>query len=196
METRLLSENSRLYLELGSVWVKTMANQKREFTVLTYNPGEKRPKTRVIKLVPAGVQPTKRVTTTRGTYELGASAWLRTLGGEPKPIADLNPGDVLQAVMLHNQDGLISVETIYRDIWLHELVEADASGYKMNLTPRPDTPPVRSERILRIEESPAVNCYAVDFGEVVPPMPTANTCENLLLWSDGTSFGSGIYGVF
>jgi hypothetical protein len=190
---RTLSANSRLYIELGSVWVKILASQKAPFNVITYNPEARRVQMRVCTLKDAGTLPTKRFTTTRGTYEVGADAWVRLANGEPRAVADLQPGMQLQATMLHNNDGLISVETIYRDIWLHELVEADSQGYQLNLSPRPDLPPDRSERVIRIEDSPDAPCYTIDFGTLVPETPTRQTKENLMLWSDGASFGTGIY---
>lgn len=193
---RTLSANSRLYIELGSVWVKTLASQKIPFTVLTYNPVEKRVQARICKLVSVGNRPTRRFTTTRGLYEVGADAWIRLLTGEPKPVSELQPGMLLQAAMLHNQEGLISVETIYRDMWLHELVEADQQGYKMHLSVRNDMPPERSERVLKVEEGPEAPCYEIDLGMPPPSEPNATTLHNLLLWSDGTSFGSGVYGAF
>lgn len=193
MDERYLSENSRVFMELGSVWVKALAAQPGGFTALSYHPPERRIRAKACTLTPAGSRATLRITTDRGTYEVGASQHARLASGSVMPVAELRPGLQLQAGVLKNQDGTISVETVYRDIWLHELLEADTQGYKLQLTELPTPPAPSSQRVLRVEPGPDARCFSIAIDCRTSGDPSPSSGHNLLLWPDGTSFGSGIF---
>jgi hypothetical protein len=193
MPERYLSENSRVFTgECGSVWVKMLAKQMPEFLVFSYHPAERRIKAKKGHLESVGVQPVVNLTTECGTFQIGAAQYVRLASGEVASVADLKPGVALHSGVVNNVEGNITVQTIFRDIWLNELLEADVHGFKLNLQELPERREPR-QWLLKIEPAAPQPCFRVIVACDTPDEPTATSGHNLLLWPDGTSFGAGIF---
>jgi len=193
MAERYLSENSRIYTgDCGSVWVKMLAKQMPDFHVLSYHPPERRIKAKKARIEPVGMQPVVNLTTDCGQFQMGAEQYVRLANGDVAATADLKPGMALHCGVLNNVEGNITVQTIYRDIWLHELVEADIFGNELKLQELPDRREGR-RWLLKIEPAAPQPCFRVHIECSSPDEPSATSGHNLLLWPDGTSFGAGIF---
>ena len=193
MPERYLSENSRVYTgECGSVWVKMLAKQMPEFTVFSFHPEARRIKAKPGRLESVGVQPVVNLTTEHGTFQVGASQYVRLASGDVASVADLKPGVALHSGVINNVEGNTTIQTIYRDIWLNELLEADVHGFKLHLQ---DLPERREPKqwLLKIEPVAPQPCFRVIVKCDTSDEPTAASGHNLLLWPDGTSFGAGIF---
>jgi hypothetical protein len=138
------------------------------------------------------VQPVVNLTTECGTFQVGAAQYLRLANGEVASVADLKPGVALHGGVINNVEGNTTIQTIYRDIWLHELLDADVHGFKLNLHELPDSREPK-QWLLKIEPADAQYCFRVIVECTSPDEPTATSGHNLLLWPDGTSFGAGIF---
>jgi len=193
MPERYLSENSRVYTgECGSVWVKMLAKQMPEFTVFSFHPAERRMKAKKGHLVSVGAQPAVNLTTEHGTFQVGASQYVRLASGDVASVADLKPGVALHSGVINNVEGNITIQTIYRDIWLQELLDADMHGFKLNLHELPDRREPK-QWLLKIEQAGPQPSFRVVVACDSPDEPTATSGHNVLLWPDGTSFGAGIF---
>lgn len=194
MLERHLSENSRIFTgEYGSVWVKNLAKQFSEFTVLSYHPGERRIKAQKCRMQGVGTQPVVNLTTVNGSYIVGAKECVRLATGEVKSVEELTPGVPLQSGVIINVEGNITVQTIFRDIWLDELLEADLNGVKMNLVQHPDRRAESKQHLLRVEPLGPQVCYRAIIECETAKEPLEVSGHNLLIWPDGTSFGAGIF---
>ena len=193
MPERYLSENSRVYTgECGSVWVKMLAKQMPEFTVFSYHSAERRIKAKKGRLQSVGVQPVVILTTDSGPFPIGANNYVRLASGEVASVADLKPGVALHSGVINNVEGNITVQTIYRDIWLEELIDADVHGFNLNLQERPERRESR-QWLLKVEPAAPQPCFRVIVEFDSSDEPSATNWHNLLLWPDGTSFGAGIF---
>jgi hypothetical protein len=193
MPERYFSENTRIYTgECGSVWVKMLAKQMPEFTVLSYHPAERRIKAKKGRLESVGTQPAVNLTTDCGTFQMGATQYLRLANGTVASVADLKPGMALHSGVVNNVEGNITIQTIYRDIWLQELIDADMHGFPLNLQELPDR---REPKVwlLKIEVAGPQPSFRVIVDCSSPDEPSATSGHNLLLWPDGTSFGAGVF---
>jgi hypothetical protein len=193
MPARYLSENSRIYAcEFGSVWVKNLAKQNLKYTALSFHPAEKRMKAKPGSLEPAGMQPVVRLTTDCGNYLIGESQYVRLVGGEVVAVADLKTGVPLHSGVINNVEGNITVQTIYRDIWITELLEKDIEGFSIPLQERTDRREPK-QWLLKIEHLEPQPCFRAVIECPTVDEPTPESGHNLLIWPDGTSFGAGIF---
>jgi hypothetical protein len=193
MPERYLSENSRIYTgECGSVWVKMLAKQMPEFLVFSFDPAARRMKAKKGRLESVGTQPVVNLTTDSGPFQLGAAQYVRLADGEVASVADLKPGVALHSGVINNLEGNITIHTIFRDIWLEELIDADVHGFNL---PLEELPGRRESKqwLLKVEPAAPQPCFRViiDFDSSVEPSATSG--HNVLLWPDGTSFGAGIF---
>ena len=193
MAERYLSENSRVYTgDCGSVWVKMLAKQMPEFIVFSYDPAERRIKAKKGRLKSVGMQPVVNLTTECGTFQLGATQFVRLASGEVAPVADLKPGVALHSGVINNVEGNITIQTIFRDIWLEELLDADVQGFNL---PLQELPGRRESKqwFLKVEPASPQPCFRVIIDFDSSDEASATSGHNVLLWPDGTSFGAGIF---
>lgn len=193
MAAHHVTDQTRIFMELGSVWVKSLVQQQKAFTALAWHPLDRRIRAKACSIEPDGMRPTLRLITDRGTYEVGDDTCVRLDSGEIVPVAELQPGALLHAGVLKNEEGMISVETIYRDIWLHELIEADTQGYKLHLEEREGQPRRPVQRVLAVQPGSSARGYLLEVDCDSPPPPDEDSGRNVLIWPDGTSAGSGIF---
>jgi hypothetical protein len=163
------------------------------FNVLSYDPAVGRVKFKTATIRSQQRAIAVRLTTKAGSYEMGKDQSVRLVTGEVKPVMSLQPGDLVHACVLLNDDGFIWVETANRRIALHEMLEADTEGLSVYMPPDADKFKHASEAVVSVEEIGAVDGMQVEVECRSANDFSPQDGHNYMIWKDGTSFGAGIF---
>ncbi|SDT97765.1 hypothetical protein SAMN05444156_1206 [Verrucomicrobium sp. GAS474] len=188
--TSLVPATTRIYMEMGSVFAKQLANGST-FVVLSYQPDEGRIRAKTSTLKPEGRGPTYQLRTTHGVYEMGATQRLRLRDGRAVPIAEVQPGEEIHSCDIQNADGFIFIDTGKGLAALHDLIESDMQGIAAQLgIPQPSSyQPGIVQKVVSVTPGPDADLCLLSVDD-----PTTNADGHcFMLWPDGTSFGSGIF---